>query len=631
LLLNNDQIDLKLLEDTSFAIETTDHDGINSSKEVKDFKLNFDGDTTYEFKVPEKLSRISFTLKGKVQNLSQNKKVDVFDSKAFDLNAIDKTEKIEDLHLRHVDGKYFLEVLGKNGEPRFDRPIQLTFKHRHFRRVIDASLQTDKNGRIELGSLKDMDTLTAKGVEGTSKTWILTRDRRTYPEAIHALAGSKISVPIVEDPGKFLSEVVSLLETRGSTYVQDFNDKIKYSNGFLVIDSLPPGDYELYLKKIDVSIKLKVTQGKRDGNNLLSRDRFLKARHENYLHISKVTADSGKKEIQVKIENTNKMTRVHVLATRFLPPENFFNALGANTYSGLTQMKLVRPLSQYVSGRNIGDEFRYILERKYANVFPGNMLRIPGLLLNPWSLRKTDTGVQEAQAGTAWSGAPVPTLTGASECEGKEEGVGAAGPGSEFSNLDFLPTGSLLLTNLKPDQNGMVKIDLEKIGPRQQIHVIALDGFDSVYREISLPQTPEKFKDLRLIHGLDSQKHFVEKKNISGITAKSTFEISDITTTKLEIYDSLARVYGLFQTLGRSPTLTEFAFILGWPELKIEKKRELYSKYACHELNFFLFKKDPVFFNTVIKPYLANKKDKTFLDRWLLDDDLTEFLKPWKF
>src|SRR5262249_6381534 len=56
-----------------------------------------------------------------------------------------------------------------------------------------------------------------------------------------------------------------------------------------------------------------------------------------------------------------------------------------------------------------------------------------------------------------------------------------------------------------------------------------------------------------------------------------------------------------------------------------------YSKFACHELNFFLSKKDPAFFAEVVKAYLANKKDKTYLDHWLLGVDLGGYLDPWKF
>ncbi len=115
------------------------------------------------------------------------------------------------------------------------------------------------------------------------------------------------------------------------------------------------------------------------------------------------------------------------------------------------------------------------------------------------------------------------------------------------------------------------------------------------------------------------------------IPVGQTFTLHDITTAKFESYDSLSRVFALYATLNNDPKLAEFSFILNWPQLKLEEKRERYSKYASHELSFFLFKKDPEFFHSVIQPYLANKKDKTFMDHFLLEDDLTQYLVPWNY
>ncbi|MEM7391886.1 MAG: hypothetical protein AAF492_06010, partial [Verrucomicrobiota bacterium] len=61
------------------------------------------------------------------------------------------------------------------------------------------------------------------------------------------------------------------------------------------------------------------------------------------------------------------------------------------------------------------------------------------------------------------------------------------------------------------------------------------------------------------------------------------------------------------------------------------EKREKFARYACHELSFFIHQKDPAFFKTVITPYLKNKKDKTFMDHWLLNHDLSAWLEPWNF
>ena len=55
--------------------------------------------------------------------------------------------------------------------------------------------------------------------------------------------------------------------------------------------------------------------------------------------------------------------------------------------------------SLYAQGRNIGDEYRYIIDRKYARKFAGNMLPRPSAILNPWAIRKTETGKQQAATG----------------------------------------------------------------------------------------------------------------------------------------------------------------------------------------------------------------------------------------
>ena len=46
---------------------------------------------------------------------------------------------------------------------------------------------------------------------------------------------------------------------------------------------------------------------------------------------------------------------------------------------------------------------------------------------------------------------------------------------------------------------------------------------------------------------------------------------------------------------------------------------------------FFLYRKDPNFFDEVIKPYLKNKKEPTFVDDWLLRNDLSKYIEPIRF
>ena len=45
-----------------------------------------------------------------------------------------------------------------------------------------------------------------------------------------------------------------------------------------------------------------------------------------------------------------------------------------------------------------------------------------------------------------------------------------------------------------------------------------------------------------------------------------------------------------------------------------------YNEYACHEVNLYVYHKDETFFRDVIRPFLQNKLQKTFVDEWLLCD-----------
>jgi len=497
LTVNDCPVDIKLLEEPALVIDTVDREGISTRKELKDFKLFDDRESTYEFRVPEKLAQITFTLKGQVQNLSKNEKVSLETSASFTLNAIDQTEKTEDLHLRHVDGQYVLELRGKSGEAKPDRPVSLEFKHRDFRRPVNVTLQTDGEGRIRLGALPDIVTVQGAGPEGTRKDWDLneTKARCVPAVAVHALAGTPISVPFMQPMPQDKSEAFSFLEVRGpdsgrGTFVADCRDQVSFRDGFLVLDDLHAGNYNLRLKDTGATIPVRITQGRQEGSYLLSRDRFLEVRNPQPLQIGEVAKDAGGKTLRILLKNVTDTARVHVTASRFLPAYPIFDRmLDSLPAPAPTVCQYPRPVSTYMSGRNIGDEYRYVLERKYAGKFPGNMLQRPSLLINPWNIRKTETGTQEAQGGQAWGKAPgTPAPSRAAESRGgtakcMEFGGDGAGDTRAFANLDFLATPSVVLANLKPDKDGVVTVDLTKFGPCQQVHVLAVDAQNTVYRE----------------------------------------------------------------------------------------------------------------------------------------------------
>jgi autotransporter-associated beta strand protein len=634
LLLGDAQVSPELLQETKLAITSTTFDGVSTTAEVKAPKLDAAKDFTHTIQVPERLASLTVTLSGKIDNLSKGgEKQDLSASQSWPLNGIDKTEATNDGHLSQFGDSYVFELLGKNGEPLPDQQVVFDFTHRDFTRQEHVALRTDEKGRVILGALNDLSDVQAHTPNGRVGAWALAESARTWPAFIHANAGDEIEIPFDQKvaPGSF-----SLLEKRAGTFVSDRTASVIAGSGsaaktsLLRVKDLAPGDYSLRLRDGGThEITIRVTAGKPVQNWIKSPNRSLEIRDAAPLQIE--DARSGNDGVVIRIANANRFTRVHVAATRFLPGLGLFE-LGcfARFEPGWSTPDKLPNL--FAAGREIGDEYRYILERRYSKLFPGNLLTRPGLLLNPWEVRPTDLLTQQMAAGES-ARAMGGARGGAANTPAPAEQPALAGSRAtaEGTNLDFLADAAPVLYNLVPDKNGTVRIGRKALGDRQYLQVYAEDLTNAVRRTLVLPEASTKFQDLRLARNLDPQKAFTEKKEATVLGSGQTLTLADILTSELETYDSLASVHALFTTLSSDARLAKFAWVLQWPKLKDEEKRAEYSEFACHELNLFLARKDAGFFEKVIAPYLRNKKDKTFMDDYLLGNELRGYAEPWAF
>jgi hypothetical protein len=633
LFLHDAPVSIKILENVKLRITSVDLEGIATSTEAQNFKLFEDRESTYEFRVPPRLAALNIAIEGQVKNLSQNKTVDLADSASFHLNGIDQADKIEDLHLAKFGNNYVIELLGKTGEAKPDRPIYLELKTKYFREPVRTTLKSDQQGRVNLGPLVDIDQLTARGPENTGHDWHLPFDAHTYRQLIHAKAGETITLPYLGMAKEPKRSELALFELRGDVVKSDRFDAIKLKDGLIEIAGLGAGDYDLWLKEHNERIRIRIVDGIVEDGYVLGQLRHLQLPGLKAVQIGGLQTDAAG-DLIVHLQNTSPFTRVHILAMRYLPEYSAFNDLGKVRDAELRGTFPAWADSAYLTGRNIGDEYRYVLDRRLQKKFPGNMLERPQLLLNPWAVRSTETGEQIAGEGGVFTPGSVtkPSAPAPGVGDGVGYGIARGTRGIPItSNLDYLANAAAVVTNLIPDKDGIVKLAKKDLGPHALIQVVAVDPLNTTSRWLSILEQKASFYDLRLHNGLDPNAHFTQQKQISILPAGQPFVLADIAASRFEAYDSLARVHLFYSTLTKEPKLAEFSFILNWPNLKPEEKCKQYSKYACHELSFFLSKKDPEFFRTVIKPYLANKKDKTFLDHWLLEDDLSEYLDPWRY
>ncbi|MCX6898257.1 MAG: autotransporter-associated beta strand repeat-containing protein [Verrucomicrobia bacterium] len=623
LMLGESHLDPAVIQEPKLTLVTTTLDGISTTREVKDLKLSAASELTHTLVVPDRLARLTATLSGKVDVLSAGgTKRDLSVSHTWTLNGMDKTEATSDGHLSKFDGDYVFELLGKNGEPLADQQVVFTLYHREFSRPQTVALKSDDKGRVALGPLAGLSSVRARCPNGRESTWVLDDFERTWQSVVHARSGEDIRVPL-----PLRSREFSLLETRAGTFVADHTAQVKADGEWLVISRLRAGDYSLRFRDDYCTVTIKVTDGKLHSGWFLGKNRQLQAKDTAPLNITGVSAE--KDVVEIRLANASPFTRVHIAASRFEPGRGLFSGLGGFTRYGAAAGVPAKQPNLYAAGREIGDEYRYILERRYGQKFPGNMLTRPGLLLNPWEVR--DTGLEEleqkqGEAAGFSRGGRVSAYGGGAQM-GKPAQSAAAGGAVAETNLDFLAASAPAIYNLVPDKDGVVRVDRKRLGDRQHVQVYAEDLANAVWRSFALPEAGTKFADLRLAQSLDPVKPFTEKKEITVLTPGQKLAVAG----EMEGYDTLGSVHALFTTLSNDASLAKFAWLLQWPKLKDDERRAKYSESACHELNFFLSRKDPAFFGKVVRPYLANKKDKTFMDDYLLGRNLARYREPWAY
>ncbi|MFT7541571.1 MAG: hypothetical protein ACI9K5_002542, partial [Gammaproteobacteria bacterium] len=630
LTLNGQFVATDLMQDPVLTIRSTSLDGIASSREVEGSTLSVLVEALAEFQVPEGLREISFELRGHLKPMTGGEEQQlVAHSQSFRVNYVDSTDRTESPLLSRSSAGYALDVLGKDGEPRAGRVVTLVMTLADYTDDLTVRLQTDAVGRLTLGQLPGVTALKASGFPSEVGAWPLDTDRRTYPLAISGVVGEVLRLPLATASGGLSPRRVSLVEKRAGVVYSDGSSKLAEADGFLELRGLAAGDYTLHLVDADVTIDVRVTEAEWNRGWATGETRWLPQEGRGDLQLGKPQIEG--EELVLRLRNANAATRVHLIASRYLPSNSAFELLESRGFLQRLPLQVALPDSEFASGRALSDEVRYVLDRRLAPRFPGNMLRRPGMLLNPWSIEDTDTVIGVGGGSGGHFGGRL----------GGDRNLRAGGRGREgqrdfmspgvFANLDFLPQAAKTVYNLRPDAEGVIRVPLSALGEGQHVTVLATDLDDTLERRLLRSEIPLVPRTRVLRDALGAAALITEQRRIEFLDTGAAATFEQLQGSELELIDSLAAVFQLFQTLGADASLQDFKFLLGWPELEASEKLELYSEFACHELDFFLFQKDRPFFNEIVRPTLANKIELEFMDEWLLGRELGGYLEPWRF
>jgi hypothetical protein len=614
------QVPIALLDEARVEIATTDGQGAASARE-QPLALADDRDAVLEWAMPPDVAELRVTVRGKVRSVSEQRDVELSDGVTIEVGQIHRSAGTEALFLAETEAGWVLSVLGKTGEPRPRRQVNVTFCHRAVTDELTATLDTDERGRVELGRLEGV-TQIAASATGVSQTWPLTGPA-VAPAQLHVVEGERAVVPL---PWYLRGEATiaraALFQLRGGAPARDANAFLRAEPFALAAEGLPADDYLLSVPGV-LAVTIRVVP---QGTPVVAGWAALPTESvELSPQRARLGACSADAEgLRVEVIDAGPATRVHVVATRLAPDPAGRQLAHPPRYVARRDDPAVE--CQYVSGRDLGDEYRYVLERRGSKKRPGIFLDRPGLLLNPWAVRSTSTEIALASEGTNFATsrarAAAPPARPQGNLGGRAGGGGEPG-GAAYPSHDWVPRPVVIAANLRPDAEGVVTLERAALEGMGVVTVHCVEPGATTSRRLALAEATEAPRDLRLHPGLDPERHVVERKDVLGLPAGSTLDVDDLATARVEVVDTVGKAYRYLLALGDDPTLREFGFVAGWHELSPAEKLAKYGKFACHELHLFLYFKDPAFFAAVVRPYLANKRPLTFVDRWLLDDDLS--------
>lgn len=626
LLINDQPCPLDAIKSASITVTaqllsgaTSDH--VITPKEIKSVM-------TAEFTMPRDATSLQIKIEAQIPRPDDLPPFRLQASQSYEFNQALASEKIYSSFFVQTTQGHRLEILGRNGEPGANWPLSLQFKHRLYHQPLSITLQTNQSGVIELGDLKDIEMAT---LESTVIATVPYRphsfERITLPQAIHASADQVIRIPLakhIRREGIRLVETTTLNATSEQFLpTRDHRSLITFADDMLVIQKIPAGNFQLTID--DTIVPLRISPAKPNSSLLVSPQRILHASQPSALHIAGTVIEGD--TIKIRLKQSNEHTRVSVVASQFFatPPlsdawDRLPNFTPAYKLLGFQE-------SSFLNNRVLDEEMRYVIDRRSNKTFPGNMLPNPGLLVH-----RANYQYDFGSSGGGFGALPG-ALSKKSEADRDRksaETTKETEPNRNGPLYDFLSHGSAVFYDLKPDANGVVTLDRKKIPDARMLTICAAEGHHYHQTTVPLEPTPLKKRARQLQRALDPTKHFIGTQRAVVLQKDQSESINNMLDARWKEYATLDDVFRLFVSSAKG--IFTLSFLPKWNTLDEAQKIELYQLHACHELHVFLARKDRKFFDQFVKPNLAQKRELSFIDHYLLDHDLSEYLnqKEWQ-
>jgi hypothetical protein len=625
LLIGETPVDPQALTDVSVRIEASDLDELVTTMQLNDLQLDQLGELVVPIRVPARLAKLRVTLSGKIRGLADAREQSLETSHTWDLAGIRETSQTRDAYLTRDGDQYVIEVRGRNGELVPGEAVIVSLITNLRDTPVEQTLQADDNGQVRLGTLTGVTRISFSVPSGSPHGRDLVLDQVRWANEIHTTLQRAVELPLA-DLEQDVRTGYRLLEVRDGKHFADLSEQLSSADGLLRFQASAAGDYQLIDRSSGQSTRIVVVDGPQLGQVAVGQIRHRSISPAVPLGIASITREGG--DLKIKLSGTTQLARVHVYASRYLDQTAPIDQLQL-PMPVLSGRRASIPRCGYVSDLRLGEEYQYVLRRRYAAKYPGVMLPQPGVILNPWETEETSSEVRSAALGDA----PPPAMALPSEAAAAMDSELAAEQAEELAaDYDFLADAGVVIANLRPDDRGIVTIAGDAIAGLPIVQLVVCDPITILQRTVPASLQPVETVDLRLAKSLDVSTPLSFERGVIIASPDQPLDLRSLGSAQLQVFESVGSLWKLYKTLCGDERMNDFDPLANWHTLAKADKLDVYSRLASHELHLFLYFHDRSFFGEVIQPYLANKKEKQFVDHWLLGADLSPYFKDlWRY
>ena len=565
-----------------------------------------------------------------------------------------------------AESDFTVQVRGRDGELRKNKEFSLNIRTLGLTSATrSGNLQTKADGYKNIGSLSWMNDISVNLPShiNAPKTFV-EATKTEYSKKILMTENDWLSIPVADPSRNYLFRVLGSdkninlgMGIGSSNIIEDLssNEKVMVAKGphTLEIRGLKQGNYALVLRLPDgirvIPMMIQVISGERfelGGLDFIEwNSQFVQLENKTAFYMLHTPENSDEPQLLsggLRIGNKSKFeedkNEPHTESSQRSKVEgvlicsSFLNHEGAGlrkiNASGLHQAvvhsRYAKGLkkNEYFSNKLMDEEIIYVLRRKGLPEFMGNTLDKPTMLIRREKARGTATENLQLQKEGEYNqkrAAYDDILGGGMRMKNRAD----MNHDTMDLSYDFLKRPGTIVTEITFNEDGVPVIPKDVLEKYNYVEMIVNVSGEVILRQM-IKQTWSEPEKETLVLESSKKKGFVYRniRIIKPVTANKSYTIQNVANTTFWNVDTLGELAKSQEILcrGLSSSLQEWKFLSRWNEMRPSEKLKTYDKFYSHELNIFVRFKDREFFDEVVAPFIANKRDRSFIDLFLLDE-----------